>query len=139
MVEVTAFIDHAHDTMFRKARERQQRKYDQLSRKRQQTGQSVHSGQRDDPDNITERWVINLADRQIDWGEYSLLKKGLNYVVTPQSFPFDDIFTKTYMTCKNINKKLRADGLRSEVAKAITKYISRQNRPNVSLEERKAL
>ena len=104
MVEVTAFTDHAHDAMFREMRERQQRKYDQLSRKRQQTGHSVHSGQRDDPDNITERWVINLADRQLDNSEISLFKKGLNCAVTIQSLRVDDLITATEMACRTSTK-----------------------------------
>ena len=136
---MSSFNDHAHDAMFRKKRERQQRKYDQLSRKRQQTGHSVHSGQRDYPANITERWVINLADRHLDRDEVSLLKKGLNVAVTSQSLPIDDVVTETEMACKNINEKYRADGFRSKMAKAVTKHRSRQIRPNVSLEERKAL
>ena len=132
MVELTLFIYHAHDAIFRKTRERQQRKYYQLSRKRQQTGHSMHSGQRDDPANITERWVVNLADRQLDRGVVSLMKKRLNVTVTPQSLPVDDLVTETEMVCKNINEKHRADGFRSEVAKAVIKHRSRHNRPHVS-------
>ena len=98
----------------------------------------MESGQWDGPDNTTERWVIKLADRQLDRGGVRLLKKGLNVAVTPQSLPVDDLVTETEMTCKNINK-YRADGLRSELAIAVTKHRLRQNRPNVSLEVRKAL
>ena len=83
---MTTFIEHVHKTTFRETRERQQRKYDQLLSKEQH---GVDSPQLDDPDNITERWVINLANRHLDSDEVSLLKKGLNFAVTPQNLPID--------------------------------------------------
>ena len=94
MEEVTAFIEHAHETTFRATRERQQRKYDQLLSK-QQGSHGADSPQLDDPDNITERWVINLANRHLDSDEVGLLKKGLSFAVTPQSLPIDDLITAT--------------------------------------------
>ena len=63
MVKVTKFFEHAHDATFWETRERQQRKYDPSLRKRQQAGQGEDKVQRGDPDNITERSVISLADR----------------------------------------------------------------------------
>ena len=77
------------------------------ARQRQQTGQGMDSGQRDDPDNITERCVINIADKQLDRGDVSLLKKRLNFAVTPQSIPIDDLVTATETACKNIKKQGR--------------------------------
>ena len=123
MEEVTAFIEHAHETTFRETRERQQRKYDQLLSKQQH---GADSPQLDDPDNITERWVINLANRHLDSDEVSLLKKGLNFAVTPQNLPIDDLITTTELACKNIKEKHRADGLRCEVAKAVMKHKAKK-------------
>ena len=136
MEELTAFIEHAHETTFRETRERQQRKYDQLLSK-QQHGADIP--QLDEPDNITERWVINLANIHLDSVEVSLLKKGLNVAVTPQNLPIDDLIMTTELVCKNIKEKHRADGLRCEVAKAVMKHKAKKKISNISLEERKAL
>ena len=40
------------------------------------------------------------------------------------------------MACKNIREKHRADGLRSDVAKAVMKHKAKEKRSNISLEER---
>ena len=95
--------EHAHETTFRVTRERQQRKYDQLLSKQQQGGHGADSPQLDDPDNITEQWVINLANRHLDSGEVSLLKKGLNFVITPQSLPIDDLIID-YLYVRTLKK-----------------------------------
>ena len=84
------------------------------------------SPQLDDPDNITERWVINLANRHLDSDKVSLLKKGLNIAVTPQNLPIDDLITTTELTCKNIKEKHRTDGLRCEVAEAVMKHKAKK-------------
>ena len=102
MEEVTAFIEHAHETTFQETWER--RKYDQLLSKQQH---GADSPQLDDPVNITERWVINLVNRHLHChsDKVSLLKKGLNFAVTPQNLPIDDLIATTELACKNIKKK----------------------------------
>ena len=67
------------------------------------------------------------------------MKKGLNFAVTPQNLPIDDLITATELACKNIKEKHRADGLRCEVAKAVMKHKAKEKRSNISQEERKAL
>ena len=139
MEEVTAFIEHVHETTFRVTRERQQRKYDQLLSKQQQGDHGADSPQPDDLDNITERCVINLANRHLVSGEVSLLKKWLKFMVTPWCLPIDDLITATQSVCKNIKEKHMVDGLRSDVAKVVMKHKAKEKRSNISLEERKAL
>ena len=70
----------------------------------------MNSGQRDDPDNITERWDINVADRQLNRSEVSLLKKGLHVSVTTQSLPVDDLITAIEMVYKNSNENTGPTG-----------------------------
>ena len=59
-----------------------------------------------------------MVDRQLDRGKVILLKKGLNFAVTPTEPPRRRFNYATEMTCKNTIKH-RADGLRSEVAKVV--------------------
>ena len=37
--------------------------------------------------------VISLSNQKLDEGIYSLLQKGLNYAVTPQILPIEDLLT----------------------------------------------
>ncbi len=46
-------------------------------------------------DNNSERWVKNLSDRPLSDSEVSVLRKGLNYAVTPDKKPITEIVTAT--------------------------------------------
>ena len=82
MEAVTVFIEHAHETTFRVTQKRRQQKYDQLLSKQQ----GGHEADTDRP---------GQHHRHLDSGEITLLKKGLNFVVTPQNLPIDNLITAT--------------------------------------------
>ena len=42
--------------------------------------------------------LINLSDQKLDDAVYSLLQKGLNFVVTPRSTPIEDILASVEKT-----------------------------------------
>ena len=48
--------------------------------------------------------ILSIITSQ-EGDEVSLLKKGLNFAVTPQNFPIDDLITTTELACKNIKEK----------------------------------
>ena len=85
---------------------------------------------------LQERWVHNKSSKTFDEVTTSLLRRGLNFAVTPKHFPTEDIITSTELACKNLDATTAAN-LRSEVARVVKK---RKNlKPNVPLEEIKAL
>ena len=66
-----------------KSRSRQQSKFERLYKK-SQTKKEVT-----DTDTDTNRWVMNLSDRQISADERSILGKGLNFAITPITLPVE--------------------------------------------------
>ena len=64
---------------FEETRSRQQSKFKRLYQK-SQTKKEVT-----DTDIDTNRWVMNLSDKQISDDEWSILSKGLNFAITPRS------------------------------------------------------
>ena len=85
------------------------------------------------------RWVMNLSTHLINEAETSVLTKGLNFAVTPQSLPVTDFITTTEQACMQIADPSMAMAacLRSDV----TRILKKQRKPtyNITLEERKAL
>lgn len=113
-------------------KERQREKFCKLLTKKQ-ISEKVAS---QETKNLQERWVHNKSSKTFDEVTTSLLRRGLNFAVTPKHFPTEDIITSTELACKNLNA-MTAANLRSEVARVVKK---RKNlKPNVPLEEIKAL
>ena len=65
-----------------------------------------------------------------------MLKKGLNFAITPRVVPTDDFITATEVACRQL-KPEAADILRSDVVRTLKRF--RKPQPNLTLEERKAL
>ena len=57
----------------------------------------------------TDRWVINLSDRTIHNNNRSVLRKGLNYAVTPTKLPITDIITGTEAMAKHLTDTKAAE------------------------------
>ena len=85
---------------------------------------------------IQESWVKNVSSKTLNAPATNLLRKGLNFAVTPKSIPTEEIITSTELACKDLSA-VTAASLRSEVARSIKR---RKNlKPNLSIEEIKAL
>ena len=85
---------------------------------------------------ITNRWVINLSDIRLEPEAESLLKKGLNFAITPKVIPTDEYITATEVACRQL-KPEAADSLRNDVVKTLKRF--RKPQPNLNVDERKAL
>ena len=48
----------------------------------------------------TDKWVINLSDRSISDTERDVLMKGLNFAVTPERLPVEDIVSARESVCR---------------------------------------
>ncbi len=48
------------------------------------------------------RWVKNCSDRILADPELSILKKGLNFTITPEYLPVVDIITATESACRSL-------------------------------------
>ncbi|XP_072050005.1 uncharacterized protein [Amphiura filiformis] len=88
--------------------------------------------------NITDRWVINKSDLQITEPQLSVLRKGLNFAVTPSKLPTVEFVTAVETACHLLgNTSNKAAELRSDCVQVL-----KQSKPppsNISKEERVAL
>jgi len=85
--EVLDKVKSTTQRVFNTTKDRQQRKFEKLLREKQS---SVS------PTTFVDKtkWVINLSSRTLNEAELSLLKKGLNFAVTPTSVPATEIIAK---------------------------------------------
>ena len=81
-------------------------------------------------------WVINLSSRSLDDAEMALLKKGLNFAVTPAYIPAMEIIAKV----ESATRKLDAE-LADTVRRAVNNIIQRAQppEPNITKEMQDAL
>ena len=90
--------------VFNTTKDRQQRKFEKLLREKQSPTTFVDK----------TKWVINLSSRTLNEVEVSLLKKGLNFAVTPTSVPATEIIAKIESAVRLLDAE-RADTVRRSV------------------------
>ncbi len=83
------------------------------------------------------RWVKNCSDRILSDCELLIMRKGLNFAVTPQKLPVDELVTATESACRNLNQG-DASELRGCIADIIRKNQSVKHQ-NIGKEERLAI
>ena len=132
--EAKTFLANQKQRRFDVVKKRQQSKFARLSAKK-----SLADSPKEDEttSNIKERWVINKSSKTLDPISTNLLRRGLNFAVTPKEIPTEEIITATEIACKNLDD-LKAASLRSEVARSVKRRRKFQKR-NVPIEELKAL
>jgi hypothetical protein len=92
--------------------------------------------QQDGSDIDQNRWVVNKSDKVLNANEQSVLRKGLNFAVTPKELPTKDYIVSTEIACRNL-PAAKAQSLRSEVVKCVRK--AKPPKSNIKSSERKAL
>ena len=80
--------------------------------------------------------MINLSLKEVNDEEKKVLSKGLNFAVTPQQLPVDEIIT-TEQACLQLTDTTKAASLRSNVTRILKK--NKNIKQNISREERVAL
>ena len=131
LAEVTRLLASAHQHTTEVTKCKQGEKFDRLCDKCNKVNKDEVSG-----NNInTDRWVINLSDRTIDNNERSVLRKGLNYAVTPTKLPIADIIAGTEAVGQHLPDTEAAE-LRSDVVRTVKR--ARLPKPNITKAERAA-
>ena len=101
MAETERPLTAAQRHTFGETRSRQQSKFERLYNK------SVAKKEVTDTDIVTNRWVMNLSDRQISDDERSMLSKGLNFAITPTTLPVVEIIAGTEVGSREIHNRDR--------------------------------
>ena len=84
-----------------------------------------------------QKWVTNCSQRILSDPELSVLKKGLNFAMTPKKLPVVDLITATESACRNLNSS-DANELRAKVVNTIGKH-GNINDQSITKKERKAI
>ena len=128
---ITDALTHAHETEFERCKQRHRTKFEKLMVRN-------NSDTLVDKTNIdTSKWVVNLADKTLTNAQTQVLKKGLNYCVTPDRIPVKEIIASTETACQQIKNKTVVNSLRTEVTKALKN--AKPPKSNLSKDERIAL
>ena len=130
--EIEKLMEHAYNKVAEETKRRQQHKFNCLvekCRKQETPGQPMEEID-------TSRWVINNSKRILSTHESSVLKKGLNFAITPTKLPVNDIIAQTEKAARKLSP-MAADSLRSEVVKVVKN--TKLPTSNISKDERKAL
>ena len=104
----------------------------ELLRKQDKEPTQAHSNTSVD----SNRWVVNLSERELSQAELSVLKKGLNFAVTSTDIPVDEIIASTELATRHLDQQTAAQ-LRSEVVRSLRQ--AKPPKPNITKAERSAL
>ena len=128
---ITDALTHAHETEFERCKQRHRTKFEKLMVR----NNSDILGNKTNID--TSKWVVNLADKTLTNAQTQVLKKGLNFCVTPERIPVKEIIASTESACQQIKNKTVVNSLRTEVTKALKN--AKPPKSNLSKDERIAL
>ena len=82
------------------------------------------------------KWVINLSSRTLNEAEVSLLKKGLNFAVTPTRVQATKIIAKIESAVRPLDAE-RADTIRRSINTMLQQ--AQPSTPNITKEQQEAL
>ena len=99
--EVKSFCTHARNSTWKTCETRQRKKFALLQERNisQSKSSPVLDVDNDAQEKIKERWVVNKSDRTLSESELSVLQKGLNFSVVPNSIPTAEFVTGIETAC----------------------------------------
>ena len=117
--------------VFNTTKDRQKQKFEKLMQEKQAAVSPV-----DTPYVDKTNWVIKLSSRSLSDAEIALLKKGLNFAVTPANIPATEIIAKVETAVRQLDAE-QADTVR----KAVNGILQQAEPPgpNITKEMRDAL
>ena len=130
-MEVLEKIRSNSQRVFNTTKDRQQLELEKLLREKQGSVSQTRT-----PYVNKDKWVINLSSRSLSNAEESLLKKGLNFAVTPSNIPATEIIAKIESAVRSLDAK-QADTVRRAVNTILQQ--AEPLKPNITKEERDAL
>ena len=112
-------------------KDRQRQKFEKLSREKQESVAPPVTLSAD-----KTNWFINLSSRSITDSEITLLKKVLNFAVTPENIPATEIIAKVESAVRQLNAE-HADTIKRAVNSILQQ--AKPPEPNITKEMRDAL
>ncbi|MCY6525048.1 hypothetical protein, partial [Actinobacillus pleuropneumoniae] len=79
---------------------------------------------------------INLSDFTLDHAAESILKKGLNFAITPNKIPVEEVISNIEVAIKNLDIE-KSEEIRQDIVKILR--TAKPPTSNISKEEKRAL
>ena len=113
--EVKALLLSAHAHTYESTKMAHRARIERLIQKHQDMEPTqVHSNTSVD----TNRWVVNLSECELSQAKLSVLKKGLNFAVTPTDIPVDEIIAGTELAIQHLDQQTAAQLRKPNITKA---------------------
>ncbi|XP_072039327.1 uncharacterized protein [Amphiura filiformis] len=135
---VAEFTTHAQLAQHRKVKGRHLEKFQKLISSRADLDKDWRNSGDSGLGSNSEKWVKNISDRDLTKDEVSVLAKGLNYAVVPESVPVAEFVTVTEsaVSVGRLNPS-DAETLRHKICETLCNTELPQS--NITKDERKAL
>ena len=131
-VRVLEFADKGQKAEHNLVKHRQIRKFRKLQSEKENEENVNKEGEKSRKD----KWVVNISSRKLTTPEVSVLENGLNFAVSPDALPVNDIIVTTESACKNLPDDKAAE-LRGRLVNIVKN--SKSPRSNISKPERSAI
>ena len=135
--EIEDFVTNAQTREHLEVKTRQQNKFQRLVCKREDKTRNTNTLDTSLANECISRWVKNCSDRILSDPELSVLRKGLNFAVTPRKPPVIDIVTATESACRSLNAS-DASEVRAKVVNILSNNTQVKEQ-NVTKDEWKAI
>ena len=140
--EIHEWMTHAHNETFDNIRTRQQRKFGRLLAQQNKNkllrNSPIVEVEQEEAERIKSKWIVNLSNRTLTSEEETVLKKGMNFAVTPNKIPVDEFVIGIESACRVIGPHTKeAETLRSNCVRILKN--APPPKPNLKKEEREAL
>ena len=140
--EVGQWMARTRDKWFYDIRKRHQNKFARLQRKKSLTDRAENAPivevSAEQKDALQSKWVVNVSDRVLTPDETSLLKRGLNFAITPTVVPVQEYVIGIESACRIIGpESQQAAKLRADCVRLLKN--AKTPKSNITTGERKAL
>ena len=139
--EVQHWMMHARIVSFNNIRDRQIKKFEHLKLNHHvpdDKNDPIITVNNTEKDQLRSKWVINLSDHELSMDEIALLRRGLNFAITPQKTPINEYVIGIKSACKCIGSYSKAaERLRSDCVRILQNH--KPTPSNISKKERAAL
>ena len=106
-----------------------------INRHNKKLTKNIESGR--DEKQLKKRWVINTSKRTLNHNEINLLRRGMNFALTPKSIPTKEIIASVEQGINNLST-IEKNDIRERVS-SVVKNAKRPTKRNLSRQEEKAL
>ena len=131
-VRVQEFVDKGKKAEHDLVKHCQIRKFRKLQSEKENEENVNKEGEKSRKD----KWVVNISSRKLTTSEVSVLENSLNFAVSPDALPVNDIIVATESACKNLPDDKAAE-LKGRVVNIVKN--SKPPRSNISKPERLAI